>query len=53
MNVVILAGGLGTHLAEKNEIKPEPVLETSRPPIQLAGLASEGYQGNWVGPGVA
>jgi NDP-sugar pyrophosphorylase family protein len=44
MNVVILAGGLGTHLAKKNEIKPEPVLETGDQPIRLAGLASEVYQ---------
>jgi len=27
MNVVILAGGLGTRLAEEAEVKPKPMVE--------------------------
>ena len=33
MNVVILAGGLGTRLAEETEIKPKPMVEIGEHPI--------------------
>ncbi len=33
MNVVILAGGLGTRLAEETEIKPKPMVEIGENPI--------------------
>ena len=31
MKVVILAGGLGTRLAEENEVKPKPMAKSGRP----------------------
>lgn len=33
MNVVILAGGLGTRLAEETEVKPKPMVEIGERPI--------------------
>ena len=33
MKVVILAGGLGTRLAEESEIKPKPMVEIGGRPI--------------------
>ena len=33
MKVVILAGGLGTRLAEESEIRPKPMVEIGERPI--------------------
>jgi glucose-1-phosphate cytidylyltransferase len=33
MKVVILAGGLGTRLAEETEVKPKPMVEVGEKPI--------------------
>jgi glucose-1-phosphate cytidylyltransferase len=33
MNVVILAGGLGTRLAEENEVRPKPMVEIGGQPL--------------------
>jgi glucose-1-phosphate cytidylyltransferase len=33
MKVVVLAGGLGTRLAEETEIRPKPMLEIGGRPI--------------------
>jgi len=36
MNVVILAGGLGTRLAEETEVKPKPMVEIGRHPYDVS-----------------
>jgi len=33
MKVVILAGGLGTRLAEENEVRPKPMVEIGGQPL--------------------
>lgn len=46
MNVVILAGGLGTRLAEETEIKPKPMVEIGEHPIVwhiMKSYASYGF----------
>ena len=36
MNIVILAGGLGTRLAEETEVKPKPMVEIGRHPYDVS-----------------
>lgn len=45
MKVVILAGGLGTRLAEETEIKPKPMVEIGGQPILWHILKQYGYYG--------
>ncbi len=47
MNVVILAGGLGTRLSEETEIKPKPMVEVGEHPIVwhiMKSYARYGYK---------
>ena len=47
MNVVILAGGLGTRLAEETEVKPKPMVEIGEHPIVwhiMKSYARYGFQ---------
>jgi len=60
MNVVILAGGLGTRLAEETEVKPKPMVEIGGRPILWHIMKhyahhgfddftiALGYKGMWV-----
>ena len=45
MNVVILAGGLGTRLAEETEIKPKPMVEIGEHPIVWHIMKSYAHYG--------
>ena len=45
MNVVILAGGLGTRLAEETEIKPKPMVEVGEHPIVWHIMKSYAHYG--------
>lgn len=45
MNVVILAGGLGTRLAEETEIKPKPMVEIGGHPILWHIMKHYAYYG--------
>lgn len=45
MNVVILAGGLGTRLAEETEIKPKPMVEVGDHPIVWHIMKSYAFYG--------
>lgn len=45
MNVVILAGGLGTRLAEETEIKPKPMVEVGQHPIVWHIMKSYAHYG--------
>ena len=45
MNVVILAGGLGTRLAEETEVKPKPMVEVGGHPIVWHIMRSYAYYG--------
>ncbi len=45
MNVVVLAGGLGTRLAEETEIKPKPMVEVGEHPIVWHIMRSYAYYG--------
>ena len=45
MNVVILAGGLGTRLAEETEIKPKPMVEIGQHPIVWHIMKSYAHYG--------
>src|SRR5438105_15144440 len=46
MNVVILAGGVGSRLAEETEVRPKPMVEIGAEPILwhiLRGYAQRGH----------
>lgn len=45
MNVVVLAGGLGTRLAEETEIKPKPMVEVGEHPIVWHIMRSYAHYG--------
>ena len=45
MKVVILAGGLGTRLAEETEVKPKPMVEIGGRPILWHILKTYAYYG--------
>jgi glucose-1-phosphate cytidylyltransferase len=45
MNVVILAGGLGTRLAEETEVKPKPMVEIGSHPILWHIMKHYAYYG--------
>lgn len=45
MNVVVLAGGLGTRLAEETELKPKPMVEIAGRPILWHILKHYSYYG--------
>ncbi len=45
MKVVILAGGLGTRLAEETEVKPKPMVEIGGKPILWHILKHYAYYG--------
>jgi len=45
MKVVILAGGLGTRLAEETEVKPKPMVEVGEHPIVWHIMKSYAYYG--------
>src|SRR5256885_11338290 len=45
MNVVILAGGLGTRLAEENEVSPKPMVEIGGQPLLWHILKHYGHYG--------
>ena len=45
MKVVILAGGLGTRLIEKTDVKPKPMVEVGNMPILLHIMKIYSYYG--------
>ena len=45
MNVIILAGGLGTRLAEETEVKPKPMVEVGEHPIVWHIMKSYAHYG--------
>lgn len=45
MNVVILAGGLGTRLAEENEVRPKPMVEIGGQPLLWHIMKHYGHYG--------
>ena len=45
MKVVILAGGLGTRLIEKTDVKPKPMVEVGDMPILLHIMKIYSYYG--------
>src|SRR5688572_22259399 len=45
MNIVILAGGLGSRLAEETEIKPKPLVEVGGHPILWHIMKGYGHYG--------
>ena len=45
MNVVILAGGLGTRLAEENEVRPKPMVEIGGHPLLWHIMQHYGHYG--------
>jgi glucose-1-phosphate cytidylyltransferase len=45
MQVVILAGGLGTRLAEQTEVKPKPLVEIGGRPILWHIMKLYGHYG--------
>ena len=45
MKVVILAGGLGTRLAEETEVKPKPMVEIGGKPILWHIMKHYAYYG--------
>jgi glucose-1-phosphate cytidylyltransferase len=54
MKVVILAGGLGTRMAEETEVKPKPMVEIGGKPILwhiMKHFAHHGFQEFFVALG--
>jgi glucose-1-phosphate cytidylyltransferase len=45
MKVVLLAGGLGTRLAEETEVKPKPMVEIGGQPIVGRLMRHDAHQG--------
>ena len=54
MKVVVLAGGLGTRLAEETELRPKPMAEIGEQPILwhiMKVYGEQGFTSSWSASG--